>query len=171
MLRREFHWRLPEKHFQSSGCWLDDPGSIAGRGSDTSLLPHNVQTGCGPLSFLSVALFPGIKQPNREAGHSHPSSVDVNAWSHTSTSPYILMVWCLIMQRKNFTFAFVKSPFRRKTAVARSRIVSDCWNGSSSPSCVRSFSEYSVRSAGTGSSVSEALCVSLKTTSSSLVTC
>jgi hypothetical protein len=53
----------------------------------------------------------------READDSHPSSAKVkNAWSYTSTLPYVLMPWCLskgfvfvtcyvLKYRGNFTFA------------------------------------------------------------------
>jgi hypothetical protein len=38
-----------------------------------------------------------------EANHS-PSSAEIkNAWSYTSTSPHVFMVWCLIKQKDNFT--------------------------------------------------------------------
>jgi hypothetical protein len=56
-----------------------DWDSIPGRGRDFSSL-HNVQTGCGahPVSHpVDVgALFPGVKQPGREADHSHLCSVE-----------------------------------------------------------------------------------------------
>jgi hypothetical protein len=42
---------------------------------------------------------PWIKRPGREADHSPPPSAEVkNAWSYTSTPPYIFMVWCLMKQ-------------------------------------------------------------------------
>jgi hypothetical protein len=36
------------------------------------------------------------------------SSAEVkNAWSYTSTPQYILMAWCLVQHRDNFTFTFI----------------------------------------------------------------
>jgi hypothetical protein len=37
--------------------------------------------------------------------HSPPSNAEVkNAWSYTSTTPYVFMAWCLVKHRHNFTF-------------------------------------------------------------------
>jgi hypothetical protein len=48
--------------------------------------------------------FPGIKRPGREADHS-PSSAEVeNVWSYTPTPQYVLMAWCLVKHKDNFTF-------------------------------------------------------------------
>jgi len=47
----------------------------------------------------------GVKQPGHEADHSPPSSAEIkNAWSCTSTPPYIFMAQCLIKHKNNFTF-------------------------------------------------------------------
>jgi len=32
-----------------------------------------------------------------EADHSPPPSADVNAWSCTSTPPYVFMAWCFVV--------------------------------------------------------------------------
>jgi hypothetical protein len=54
---------------------------------------------------------PGALSPGREADHSPPSSAEVKRiWIHTSTSPWVLMAWCLIKQRDNFTVT-LQSPF------------------------------------------------------------
>jgi len=46
------------------------------------------------------ALKPGVKRPGREADHSPPSSAEVkNAWSCTSTPPYVFTAWCLVKYR------------------------------------------------------------------------
>jgi len=38
----------------------------------------------------------GVKRPGREAEHSPPSSAETKkAWSYTSTSSYVFVVWCL----------------------------------------------------------------------------
>jgi hypothetical protein len=43
------------------------------------------------------ALFPGVKQPEREADHSPPAVAEVKKmWIYTSTPPYAFMAWCLI---------------------------------------------------------------------------
>jgi hypothetical protein len=52
-------------------------------------------------------LSPGIKRPGREADYSPPSSTGVkNAWTYTSTPPYVFMAWHLVKYRHNFTFTF-----------------------------------------------------------------
>jgi hypothetical protein len=46
-----------------------------------------------------------VKGPGAEADHLLPASSGVNSTqSYTPTSPYILMTWCLIKRRDNFTF-------------------------------------------------------------------
>jgi hypothetical protein len=46
------------------------------------------------------ALSQGVKWLGNEADHSPPSSAKVkNAWSYTSTPPYIFMAWCLVKYR------------------------------------------------------------------------
>jgi hypothetical protein len=43
--------------------------------------------------------------PGREADHSPPSSAEVkNAWSYTSTPPYVFMALYLAKHRDNFNF-------------------------------------------------------------------
>jgi hypothetical protein len=65
-----------------------------------------------------VQCVPGVlsleeNRPGCEADHSPPSSVEVkNAWSYTSTPQYVFMLWCLVMHRENFTFAFYSLPVR-----------------------------------------------------------
>jgi hypothetical protein len=58
------------------------------------------------LSFGYWGLFlGGVKQLWYEACHWLPSSAEVNnTWSYTSIPSYILIAWCLIKQRNNFTF-------------------------------------------------------------------
>jgi len=52
-----------------------------------------------PIQWVRL-LFPGVKRPEREADHSPPSSTKVkNAWSYTSTHPYVCMTWCLAKYR------------------------------------------------------------------------
>jgi hypothetical protein len=46
--------------------------------------------------------------PGGKADHSSPSSAEVkNAWSCTSTPPYVFMAWCLVKHRDNFTFFYL----------------------------------------------------------------
>jgi hypothetical protein len=59
-------------------------------------LRHRVQTSSGaqPASIQQIQedFTPEVKRPGREADHSPPSSAEVkNAWSYTSTSPYVFM--------------------------------------------------------------------------------
>jgi hypothetical protein len=57
-----------------------------------------------PIQWLPGALSLVVKQPGRETDHSPPSNAEVkNAWNDTSTPQYILMVWCLVKHRDNFT--------------------------------------------------------------------
>jgi hypothetical protein len=54
----------------------------------------------------------GVKRPRREADHSPPSSAEVkNAWSYTSTPPYVFIAWCLVKHRDNFTFYLLNYSF------------------------------------------------------------
>jgi hypothetical protein len=43
-----------------------------------------------------VQWVPAGKQSEHAAGHSPPSSAEVNAWSYTSIPPQVFMLWCLI---------------------------------------------------------------------------
>jgi len=46
-----------------------------------------------PIQWVTGALSLGVKRPGRKADHSLPSSTEVkNAWSYTSTPPYVFMV-------------------------------------------------------------------------------
>jgi hypothetical protein len=57
-----------------------------------------------PIQRLPGALSLGVKQPDRDADHSLPSSVEVkNARSYTSTPLYVFTMWCLVKHRDNFT--------------------------------------------------------------------
>jgi len=38
-----------------------------------------------------VALSSGLNQQECEANHSSPSNAEVNAWSYTSTHPYVFV--------------------------------------------------------------------------------
>jgi hypothetical protein len=58
-----------------------------------------------PIQWVLGAVSLGVKRPGREADHSSPSSAEVNnAWSYTSTPPYVFMAWYLVKHRDNFTF-------------------------------------------------------------------
>jgi len=44
-----------------------------------------------PIRWIPGALYPRIKQPEREADRPPPSSAEIkNAWSYTSTTPTLL---------------------------------------------------------------------------------
>jgi hypothetical protein len=48
-----------------------------------------------PSQWVPGVIFPGVKWPGREAGHSPPSSAEVkNAWSYTSIPPYVFTARC-----------------------------------------------------------------------------
>jgi hypothetical protein len=56
-----------------------------------------------PIQWVPGALSPRVKQVGREGDHSLPSSVEVkNAWSYTSTPPYVFMALYLAKKRGNF---------------------------------------------------------------------
>jgi hypothetical protein len=95
---------------QSLSYGLDNWGSIPGRDRCFSHL-HLVQTGSGahPGSYPmgTGGNSPRVKMLGREADHSPLSSAEFkNAWSCTSTPPYIFMAWYLFKHRDNFTFTF-----------------------------------------------------------------
>jgi hypothetical protein len=85
-------------------------------------LRHRLCTpsGAHPVSYpMGTRIFSQeVKAAGRETDHSPPSSAEIkNAWSYTSTPPYVFIVWCLIKHgcvftawnlvkhRDNFTFA------------------------------------------------------------------
>jgi hypothetical protein len=83
-------------------------GSIPGSTKHFSLL-HSAQTGSGVLpTFYTMGTWgslPGGKQLGCKADNLPPSSAKVkNAYSYTTTSPYILMVHCLIKNKDNNLF-------------------------------------------------------------------
>jgi hypothetical protein len=56
----------------------------------------------------------GVKWPGYEAVYSPPSSATIKiAWSYTSSPPVVILMWCLIKHRDNFTFTlrFFESKF------------------------------------------------------------
>jgi hypothetical protein len=57
---------------------------------------------------------PGCAKNLSLCHRSPPSSVDVkNAWSYTSTSQFVFMVWCFVKHRDNLTFTFTYILHRR----------------------------------------------------------
>jgi hypothetical protein len=71
-------------------------------------LLHSIQTGLLSNGYWG-ALSPGVKRPRHEADHSPTLSLcqAQEWWSHTSTSPYIFMVWSfLIKHSDNFTLHY-----------------------------------------------------------------
>jgi hypothetical protein len=61
-------------------------------------LDKNINPASYPMG--TAASFLEEKQPEREADHSPPPTAAVNAWSYTSTPPYVFMAWCLIKQAR-----------------------------------------------------------------------
>jgi hypothetical protein len=46
---------------------------------------------------------PGVNWRGHEANHVPPSHAEFkNAWSYTSTPPYVFMAWCVTIRRDNF---------------------------------------------------------------------
>jgi hypothetical protein len=57
------------------------------------------------LSSMYQSYFLGCKEAGREANHSPPSSAEVkNAWSCTSTLPYVCVAWCLVEYLRDKSF-------------------------------------------------------------------
>jgi hypothetical protein len=69
-------------------------------------LLHGMQTGSEDHVASYPIFLPGVKRPELESDHSPLCSAEVkNAWSCTSTTPYLITLWCLIQVRGNFTLA------------------------------------------------------------------
>jgi hypothetical protein len=63
-----------------------------------------------PIQWVPRALSRGVKRLGREADHLPPSSTEVtNAWSYTATPPIVLIAWCLVKHRDNFTVVSLTS--------------------------------------------------------------
>jgi hypothetical protein len=84
------------------GYGLDDWGSRVQFPAEAGNLSfhHSVQNGSGthPASYPMVpgALSLGVKRPEREADHLHPSRAKVrNAWSYTSTP--LICIHCMVL--------------------------------------------------------------------------
>jgi hypothetical protein len=73
----------------------------------TTVLRPALESTQPPIQWVIGALFLGVKWLGCEADNSPPSSAKVkNAWSYTSTSLYVFMVWHLSKHRDDFTFTF-----------------------------------------------------------------
>jgi hypothetical protein len=67
-----------------------------------------------PIQWVPAVLSLGVKRPGREADHSTPSSAEVkNAWSYTSTPPYVFVAWCSLKHRDNFLLYLYKNTGRK----------------------------------------------------------
>jgi hypothetical protein len=78
-----------------------DSGSIPCRGWDFFFFIAASGPALGhterPVQWVSGAVSPDVKRPRREADHSPASTAEVkNAWSYTSTPPYVFMAWYLV---------------------------------------------------------------------------
>jgi hypothetical protein len=92
------------------GYGLNDRGATVRfpEGANNISLHYLVRNGSGalPASYpmFTGGIFAGVKRSARKADHSPQSSAEVkNAWSYTSTLPYVFMAWCLVKHR-DFTF-------------------------------------------------------------------
>jgi hypothetical protein len=75
-----------------TGYGLDERGSIPDRGNEIFSLLHGVQTGSETIQ-APVQWVLEVEQPRRETDHSPPSSAEnKNAWSYSSTPPYVFMI-------------------------------------------------------------------------------
>lgn len=65
----------------------------------------------GPHNLLSNGYW--VKRPEREINHSPQFSAKLkNAWSYTSTPPYVLMARCLIETKATFILNFLQLTWR-----------------------------------------------------------
>jgi len=55
------------------------------------------------IQWVPGVVSPGVKWRGCKADHSPQSSAEVNAWSYTSTPPYVFNAWCLVKYSENFT--------------------------------------------------------------------
>jgi hypothetical protein len=83
---------------------LDDRGSYPCRNKEAifSLATASRRAPASPtlLSNRYRELSAGVKPPGLEAHHSLHCSAEVkNAWSYTSTFPYVVMIWYLVKHR------------------------------------------------------------------------
>jgi hypothetical protein len=71
-----------------------------------------------PIQCVSEELSLGIKRPGRESDHSLQSSAEVkNAWSYTSTPPYVFLVWDFVKHSNNLLSLSLKSPILRESQI------------------------------------------------------
>jgi hypothetical protein len=101
--------RLRRRDGVALGYGLDDRGFESLQGLGIFLFTTASRTALGPtqppLQCVPGVLSLAVKRPGRRADNSPPFSAEIkNAWSYTSTPPY--MVWCLVKHRGNFTFIF-----------------------------------------------------------------
>jgi hypothetical protein len=98
------------------GCRLDNWGFrvwFLGGWAGNFSLHHRVQNSSGahPASYPvgTGSYFPGVKQPGHECDQSPPSSAKVkNVWAIPLLTQFLFMVSCLVKQRDNYTFTFIK---------------------------------------------------------------
>jgi hypothetical protein len=81
----------------------------AGAGNSSLRLRVQTSAGAHPTSHpvgIEVS-FPEEKAVGCEANHSPPPSVEAkNAWSYTSTVPYVFVAWYLVKYSDNFTLLY-----------------------------------------------------------------
>jgi hypothetical protein len=98
-------WESEQLSVIALGYGLDDWGFESGRCWKFFSSPPCPDRFWGPPSLLSNeyqgALSLGVKRPEREAGHSPPSSAEVkNVWSYTSTPQYTFIAWCSVKAQR-----------------------------------------------------------------------
>jgi hypothetical protein len=82
----------------ATGWELDTRSTIPGRAFRPALGPTHP-----PVQLASRCVSPGAKRPGLVADHSLLSSAEVNVRIYIFTLTYVLMAWCLIKCRDNFT--------------------------------------------------------------------
>jgi hypothetical protein len=86
---------------------MDDQGSIPGKGNKLFFATgsrHALGDIHPPIQCVTGSISLGIKRVGCETDQSSPSSTEVkNAWSYTSTRPYVFMERELVSHRDNFT--------------------------------------------------------------------
>jgi hypothetical protein len=99
-----------EANSRSVSIGLEDRSSIPGRGRnfvfDTVSRP-TLRPTQPPNQWV-----PGVRRPEREGDHSHPSSAEVKIKrNYTSTPPYVFTAWYSAKPKDNFTLTFFALPF------------------------------------------------------------
>jgi hypothetical protein len=86
----------PSQQIQSNSAWKTGIRHPAGAGIFLFATASKPALGLTqpPIQRVPGALFPEVRRPRRETGHSSSTSAEgKKAWSYNSGPAYVLMVW------------------------------------------------------------------------------